>query len=168
MITNYLPKFKVLEPNNLTGLRNGHVLAQMEAAETLASITVGGARFIQNGTIASLDADGKVGNYVAGTQPFVIFNEEIGYILQDPKYYATQVGVECPRAIALYVGDTITTDNVSGTIDTAKYAKVVDGVITLQTAADTNSMFIAKPTTLADGAKAVELLFYRTPASASV
>ena len=165
MITNYLPKFKVLEPNNLTGLRNGHMLAQMEAAESLASVTIGDARFIQNGVIASLDADGKVGNYIAGTQPFVVYNEEIGYVLPDHKYYATPVGEECPRAIALYVGDTITTNNVDGTIATAKYAKVVNGVITLQTTADANSMFIAKPATLADGTAAVELLCYRIPAS---
>ena len=165
MITNYLPKFKVLEPNNLTGLRNGHMLAQMPAADTLASVTVGETRFVENGVIASLDADGKVGNYVAGTQPFVTFNEEISYILPGACYYATPVDEEYPRAIALYVGDTITTNNVSGDIATAKYAKVVDGVITLQTAADANSMFIAKASTLPDGTAAAELLCYRVPAS---
>ena len=165
MITKYLPEFKVLEPNNLTGLRCGHVLAQMPAAETLASVTVGETRFIENGVIACLDAEGKVGNYVAGNQPFVIYNEELCSVLPGNKYYATAADEECPRGVALYVGDTVTTNNYAmGTaskLSDAKYAKVVDGILTLQTAADANSMFIATASTLADGTPAVEFTYYR-------
>lgn len=165
MITKYLPEFKVLEPNNLTGLRNGHVLAQMPAAEGLASVTVGTTRFVENGVIACLDAEGKVGNYVAGHQPFVVYNEELLTVIPGNKYYATPVDEEYPRGVALYVGDTVTTNNyalgTAGKLADAKYAKVVDGIVTLQTAADNATMFIATPSTLADGTPAVELTYYK-------
>ena len=52
MITKYLPKFKVVEVNNLTGLRNGHMLSQFAADESLAT-TVNGNKFIENGVIVT-------------------------------------------------------------------------------------------------------------------
>ena len=66
MITKYLPTFKVVEVNNLTGLRNGHILSQFVADEALAT-TIGDNKFIENGVIVSLGKDGKIVPYANGT-----------------------------------------------------------------------------------------------------
>lgn len=169
MLTSYLPKFKVLEPNNLTGLRNGHMLAQTPAAASGLTVkTVGEHKFVENGTFVALSATGEVKNYATGdAQLFVVFNEELNTVVPGHEYYATDVEEEYPRAIAMYIGDTVTTDNyaVGGASD-AKYAKIVNGVATLQDTADTDTAFIAKKATLANGNAAYELTLYRIPTTA--
>ncbi len=166
MITRLMPKFKVLEPSNLTGLRNGHVLAQMPVAADITVKTVGEHKFIENGLFVGLNAEGKITNLDDATskQVFVHFDEELSTILDAACYYATPVEESEEtyiRAVAMYVGDTVVTDNYAGELTTAKYAKVVDGVATLQTAADESSLFIAKATTLPTGEAAVELMLYK-------
>ena len=166
MIMSFLPTFKVFEMNNLTGLRNGHILANMAAdLDHIAKVTVGGNQYIENGIILGLDADGTVSNYdpAKHDMPFVHFTEELLTYFQELRLYAEPVvdGVVYPRCVGLYVGDTFTTNNYTGTVEGAKYAKVVDGVLTLQSAADANTMFKATASTLPDGSDAFEFGYYR-------
>lgn len=170
MITNYLPKFKVFEVNNLTGLRSGHMLAQTKADAAIATKTVGDYEFIENGIIVGLSATNTVENFDATkhSQMFVHYTEELNTVLPDLEYFAVPVEEEgtYPRCIALYVGDTFTTNNYTGTYEGAKYAKVTNGVLELQAAADADSAFIATPTTMPNGAQGVEFTYYRFPAAA--
>lgn len=166
MIRGFLPTFKVFEVNNLTGLRNGHMLAQMKAdVANIAKVTAGNSEWVENGIIVGLDAAGTISNYdpAKHEQPFVHYTEEILTIFPELRLFACEIedGVVYPRAIALYVGDTFTTNNYTGEYETAKYAKVVDGVLNLQTEADGDTMFMATPTTMPDGEEGVEFQYYR-------
>lgn len=166
MIRGFLPTFKVFEVNNLTGLRNGHMLAQMKAdVANIAKVTAGNSDWVENGIIVGLDAAGTISNYdpAKHEQPFVHYTEEILSIFPELRLFACEIedGVVYPRAIALYVGDTFTTNNYTGEYETAKYAKVVDGVLNLQTEADGDTMFMATPTTMPDGEEGVEFQYYR-------
>lgn len=155
MITKFLPEFKVFEVNNLTGLRNGHIVAQMKADATI----VGDKEYVENGIIMGLNADGTLGAYDATKHavPFVHYTEEILTWIPELKYFAVPVedGVVYPRGIALYVGDSFTTNNCSGS---GAYAKVVAGVLTLQTEAE-GAMFKATASTLPSGEPAYEFLY---------
>lgn len=167
MITKFLPTFKVVEVNNLTGLRNGHVLAQFPAAATLTKKTIGTQDFYENGIFMSLGADGTLGNYNGVGFPILHYTEELNTVVNGLKYFATPSN-EFPRGIMMYIGDTITTNNVNGVIATATHAKLVDGVVTLQKEEDNASMFVATPTTLPDGSPAVSLLLYSLPSALDV
>ena len=163
MITKYLPEFKVMEVNNLTGLRSGHMLSQVKVDADIAK--TGEGKWIENGIIVGLNNDGTIGNYnkSAHKTMFVHYTEELLTFLPDLKYFAVPVeetGDTYIRAVALYTGDTFTTNNYKGESDNQTYvaAKVVDGVLTLQTAADADSEFIATKSTLPDGSKAYEFM----------
>lgn len=155
MITKFLPEFKVFEVNNLTGLRNGHIVAQMKADATI----VGDKEYVENGIIMGLNADGTLGAYDSTKHavPFVHYTEEILTWLPELKYFAVPVedGVVYPRGIALYVGDSFTTNNCSGS---GAYAKVVGGVLTLQSGAE-GAIFKATASTLPSGEPAYEFLY---------
>lgn len=172
MITKYLPKFKYMEVNNLTGLRSGHVLAQSKAAAGITKVTKGdNNKFIENGLIVGLGATGEVENFDATKHitMFVHYTEELNTVIDELQYFAVEAndGEEAyPRCIALYVGDTFTTTNYTGTYEGAKYAKVTSGVLELQSAADKDTAFIAVPTYMPNGDKAVEVTFYRMPTTA--
>ena len=62
--------------------------------------------------------------------------------------------------------DAFCTNNVAEEVEDAKYAKVVDGVLTLETAESDDSMFLVKDSTLPTGEKAYDFLFYRMPKNA--
>ena len=163
MIMSFLPRFKVFEMNNLTGLRNGHILANMKAdMENIAAVTVGTNKYIENGIILGLDAEGTVSNYDAAKHkvPFVHFTEELLTYFNELNLYAEPVvdGVVYPRCIGLYVGDTFTTDNYTGTLEGDGYAVVEDGVLKLQTAAE-GAMFKATASSLPNGDDAYEFLY---------
>lgn len=163
----YKPNFKVLEVNNLAGLRIGHVLAQNVAADDIAKVEVLGNDYIENGIIVGLGADGKIANYDATkhAQPFVHYTEELNTYLVGYDTFAVEIedGVAYPRCIGLYVGDTFTTDNVvAGAVTAADcYGKVVNGIINLQAAADTDTMFIVKKTTMPAGGVGYQCTYYR-------
>lgn len=158
MITKFLPEFKVFEVNNLTGLRNGHIAAQMKADATI----IGDKEYVENGIIMGLNADGTLGAYVKGTHaiPFVHYTEEILTWINELKYFACPVedGVVYPRGIALYVGDTFTTNNYTGTLEGDGYAIVDKGVLKLQAGAE-NAIFKATKSTLPTGELAYEFLY---------
>jgi len=164
MITRYLPTFKVFEVGSLTGLRAGHMLSQQPAAAGIAKVVKNGYSFIENGIIVGLNSDGTVGNYDKSkhTTAFVHFTEELNTFIDELKYYALpveEVGDTYPRCIALYTGDAFCTNNVAAEVEGAKFAKVVDGVLTLETTESEDSVFAVKESTLPTGEKAYDFLF---------
>lgn len=154
-ILNYLPAFKVLENRRSTGLVIGHVLSQFLADIEITTKTINGKKYIENGIIVGLSDDLTIGNFDLEKHsiPFIVFNEELNTFMAGLKYFAQEVEDETyPRAIGLYVGDVFVTNNYSGTLNaSAKYAKVVDGVLTLQTTADEYTMFTVAVDTLPTG-----------------
>ena len=179
-ILNYMPTFHVVEMNRSTGLVTGHVLSQYPAdvagANDLTIKAVAGTNgFIENGLIAGLNPDLTIGNYDATVhaQPFIIFTEELNTFMDALKYYALPLDaslVAYPRAVALYVGDVWTTDYFVGTGQGGIYAtgdnfaKVVDGKLTLQQAADADTLFAVELSTLpAAGEEAVRVTYIGKP-----
>ena len=162
-ILNYLPEFKVVEVNRLTGLTAGHVLSQFKNGDVTLK-NVNGNDFLENGLIVGLNKDLEIDNYDAAkhAQPFLVFNEELNTFMNGLKYYAEPVidGEVYPRAIGLYVGDIFTTNNyaVAGATD-PKYAKVVDGKLTLQDTADSATMFVVEESTLPTGGTAYKFTY---------
>jgi hypothetical protein len=157
-ILDYLPEFKIIEIRRSTGLVIGHVLSQNLADTGVTTEVFGDGEFIENGTIVGLSNNRKIDNFELEehNMPFVVFNEEINTFLNGLKYYAQEVETETyPRAIGLYPGDAFVTNNYSGVLGaTTKYAKVVDGVLTLQTSADDYTMFAVEQSTLPVGGAA--------------
>ena len=178
--------FKVLEVNNIAALRTGHMLSQVELPKTKF---LGRAEtYIQNGEIVFLDVDGKLAtrnnlgeSATDGTTdivnakdislqllPFIIFNEELMTgPYTDLKYFAEVFdadNVTYPRALALNVGDSFTTDNfeiLAGDVDDAAYATIgvaadakIGKLVTsnaLPTTAYRGPLFSVVKTTLPDG-----------------
>jgi hypothetical protein len=171
--------FKVLEVNNIAALRTGHMLSQVELPKTKF---LGRAEtYIQNGEIVFLDVDGKLATRnnlgelaTDGTTdivnakdislqllPFIIFNEELMTgPYTDLKYFAEVFdadNVAYPRALALNVGDSFTTNNYVGTYGTdIKYATINgDGKLAIAAALPTTAyrgpVFACVPGYLPDG-----------------
>lgn len=166
----FLPKFKIVEINNMASLRMGHVIAQNKAAADIASVSFDDnagnvVKFLENGIIVGLGQDGLIANYKPEdhAQPMLVFTEEL---IEGPLYsldqYAEVIGADgvYPRCLPLYLGDTFTTNNYKGTAADG-FAKVVDGYITIQAEADEATMFIAKKCLLPAGQTAVELQYYK-------
>jgi hypothetical protein len=168
--------FKVLEVNNMVALRNGHMLSQVALPKD--KFLGGSETYVQNGEIVFLDVDGKLatlnkfGTTDGSTaitnaadvkpqvQPFIIFNEELMTgPYTDLKYFAEVFDaddVAYPRALALYVGDSFTTNNYVGTYAGAKYATInTDGKLALASALPTTAyrgpLFAVVPGYLPDG-----------------
>ena len=168
--------FKVVEINNVVALRNGHMLSQIVLPKN--KFLGGSETTIQNGEILFLDVDGKLAtlNKVGTTdgstaitnaadvkpqlQPFIIFNEELMTgPYTDLKYFAEVFdadNVAYPRALALNVGDSFTTNNYVGTYSGAAYATINgDGKLALATALPTTAyrgpVFACVPGYLPDG-----------------
>lgn len=155
-ILNYLPEFKVIEINRSTGLVMGHILSQFVDGTTLTLTTKNDLKFIENGIIVGLSNDLTIENFDATkhAQPFVVFNEEINTFVKGLKYYAEvqdSNGDFYPRSLALYMGDTFTTNNYLGILENATAAKITDGVLVLQRYLDDDSIFTVKPATLPTG-----------------
>jgi hypothetical protein len=174
--------FKVLEVNNIAALRNGHMLSQIVLPKN--KFLGGSEAYIQNGEIVFLDVDGKLAtlNKVGTTdgstaivnaadvkpqlQPFIIFNEELMTgPYTDLKYFAEVFdadNVAYPRALALNVGDSFTTDNYvvgAGTQANGAYATINgNGKLStsnvLPTTAYRGPLFAVATTTLPDGSTA--------------
>ena len=159
MITKYLPEFKVFEVGSLTGLRVGHVVSQQPAAASIAKKAVGDNNFIENGIIMGLNVDGELANWTEGVM-FVHYTEELNTFIDELKYFAVPVEDKTyPRGIALYAGDSFCTNNVAAEVEGAKYAKVVNGILNLQTVADDDTHFSVKESTLPTGEKAYDFVY---------
>lgn len=181
-ILNYLPTFKVVEPNRLAGLNAGHVISQFPLFDTSALINThsSGVRFLENGFIVGLGADLTVDGYdpAKHSEPFLLFVEEINTFMDGLKYYATEEdpdGDIYPRGIGLRVGDAFTTNNYALDNDTndnqfnapldaasANFARVIDGVLILQDIATENTLFVTELSTLPDGTEAVKFTYVGT------
>ena len=85
------------------------------------------------------------------------------------KYFAEPVEDETyVRAVALYVGYVWTTNNFVGTWAQGAYndeafAKVTNGVITLQAVADEDTLFAVEESTLPTGDEAVRVTYIGKP-----
>jgi len=162
-VKNLKPEFKIVENNNLSGLRMGHILAQFPAnVGDIAHTTWGAQDVLENGIIVGLDADGTIKNYVDG-KAFLVFGEELldgNHVGLDQYGEAFEDDIVYPRAVALNAGDTFTTNNVDVGAVTATncFAAVVAGVLTLQVA-ETGAQFIAKKTTLPTGVVGYKMTF---------
>ena len=168
MITRYLPKFKVFEVGSLTGLRAGHVVSQLPANVDSIAVKVvdeeNNVKFIENGIIMGLNADGQLVNWTKGTM-FVHYTEELNTFVDELQYFAVpveEVGDTYPRGIALYAGDSFCTNNYTyaeSVNDTnAKYAKVVNGVLQLQSS-NSGAQFKATKSTLPTGEVAYDFVY---------
>ena len=178
-ILNYLPSFKVVEPNKLAAFHTGQVLSQNVYGGEAAT-TVGTVDFLENGLILGLDSDLQIGDYTAEhitseetvaashKQPVLHFTEELNTFLDGNKRFAVEEDADgeiYPRALALYVGDVFTTDNydLNGkTLANVEFATVVGGKITLQEAegeGDSVSIFAAEASTTPLGTDAVKVTY---------
>lgn len=170
-ILKLLPEFKVVEMNRSTGLTAGHVVSQfvLNPASTLINKVNEGAEnefhVIENGFIVGLDRDLIVDKYNSSThgQPFLVFTEELNRLFSGLKWYATEEDADgdiYPRLVALYVGDAFTTNNYDEDSTTdPKFAKVVNGVLTLQDSGDSDTMFAVEESTLPDGSDAMRFIY---------
>lgn len=117
-VVKFLPTFKQIEPENLYGLTMGYVVAQTPAKLSsdgaLPTVDVNGVKFIENGIICALSADGK--SVIAATgkerQLFIHFTEELNTIVPGREYFALEVqdGEAYPRLVALVPGSVWTTN----------------------------------------------------------
>lgn len=163
----------VVEANNLTGLRNGHMVAQAAFDNSTAKLEK-----LENGVILKLNANNElelfestVSEAVSYAGALLHYSEEHMKFLDSASLDMfnvpldkTNVKKSYPRAIALYEGDTFTTDNADITGDFgADYADVtvVGGVLTVA-AAGTKAVGngpIAKKATLPNGKAAIEVVW---------
>lgn len=150
----------VVEANNLTGLRNGHMVAQA------AFVKPSGATKLENGVILQLNhqnklelADGTAGALLHYSEEHMKFLDSASL---DMFFLPLEEGKEVyPRAIALYEGDTFTTDKYDGTPSGDYHAvSVVDGVLTVGAVATAETEGpIAKKATLPNGKDAIEVVW---------
>lgn len=167
-----LPEFKVLEPNLLVSLRNGHMLAQTPT--TAVTKTVNDSSFVENGYVYYLDTvEGELelvapsdATDMSKQTPFLIYTEELfDGISNELKHFATEADsddVAYVRALALYVGDVFTTNNIDNVAD-GMYYLADDGSFTNSEPTDyTGPVFHGVSSYLPDGTtEAVELTFVR-------
>lgn len=166
-ITSLFPTHKVVEINLSTGLRTGHMLAQHAYKDAVNAYLDNGCFFRMSKAAADevvlADNANAIGPY------FLHYTEELltNGIVDAYKYFAVELedGVCYPRCIALYAGDTFTTDNYTGTLSGCKFAIVgTNGVVELKSSLPTTisggytgPLFQAVASTLPDGSAAVQL-----------
>lgn len=157
MIRDYLPTFHQVEPALLKGLYAGAIIAQRPVKHSsgtygVDTVTFGTTKFIENGILCGLDKDGYVVNWDDGMTKEVAlhFTDELPEILEAKNTFAVKANGDETylRLVILTMGDEFITDKFK--VDGAaapKYARIVDGVITLQDAFDKDNE--AVPNTLA-------------------
>lgn len=119
---NYLPTFHFIEPNNLKGLINGDVVAQLAVktgSTLLKEVGPVGQEYkvFENGHMCSISKDG-IDIWEAGKPLFISFTDPLYTLdgLTDPKNYAPIVSYhdgsygEFPRLVRLHPGDEWTSD----------------------------------------------------------
>ncbi len=168
-IINFLPEFKVVEPNRLTGLVMGHVVSQFPLNPAFAGIIHDYEYdMVENGFILGLGSELEVDEYDPSrhAQPFLLFTEELNTFFSGLKWYATgadeQEGFIYPRLVGLYTGDSFTTNNFAGTYTNQKFAKVIDGQLSLQSIINEDTIFAVEESTLPTGDLALKFTYIRT------
>jgi hypothetical protein len=165
-IINFLPEFKIVEPNRLTGLVMGHVVSQFPLDPAFDGIIKDYEYdMVENGFILGLGKDLEVDAYDPAIHghAFLLFTEELNTFFSGLKWYATgadeQEGIIYPRLVGLYPGDAFTTNNFEGTYTNQKFAKVVDGQLSLQAVSNDQTMFAVEESTLPTGELALRFTF---------
>lgn len=172
-IINFLPEFKVVEINRSTGLVMGHVVAQFPLDPGFPNI-IDSYEYdlVENGFILGLGKDLEVEGYDVADhgQAFLLYTEELNTFFHGLRHYANSAdeedGLIYPRLIALYIGDVFTTNNYAGTYNTQKFAKVVDGVLTLQATVNAGTLFAVEESTLPTGDLGLRFTFLGKSGSA--
>lgn len=166
---NFLKKLgghKVVEDNNLNGIRQGHMLAQFPF-DTVKNTQFGEG--LDNGFILSVTNDLKLTLHAgeANVPAYLHYSEEYITFLDSASLDMFTLDVAegaIPRAIKLMPGDVFTTDNFSGLSydemdeDTVYGGSIVEGVITVKTVADTDIILIEK-SILPSGKEAVKVFW---------
>ena len=162
-ILNLFTPHKVVEINLSTGLRTGHMLAQHAYKDAVNS-------FVDNGNFfrmskAAVDEVVLADNANAVGPYFLHYTEELFTtgLVDSFKYFTDEIvdGVCYPRCIALYAGDTFTTDNYTGTLtgDSGFATVSTNGVLAVVDSYPANPVgpvFQAVKSTLPDGSAAVQ------------
>lgn len=174
MYTSLFPRFKVVEINRSTALTAGHVIAQYPAKASDVNYTeVKGydnngdgitIKVLENGGIVGMGKEANIINYEPAkcSQPCLVMNDELPTSpLEGLDQYCEifENDVVYPRVLPLYVGDSFTTNNYKGTEEDAVAAKVEDGKLVLQQAADADTLFVASKSTLPAGQKAFHFVY---------
>lgn len=102
-----LSTFDYIEPNNLKGLQPGFVVAQMPVAETASALVknVNGVKFMENGTICAISAQGIVAPTAETKNLFICYSEPLNTMFNENKFYAVNLKEEYPRLVQLIPGD---------------------------------------------------------------
>ena len=167
---NSLTVHKIVEPNKLTGLRTGHIVAQAPYRQVAAET------YLDNGNILFLDTAAELvladATGAQLKQPFLHYTEELmnGPVL-GTKYFTVDLdetldedAVCYPRAIALYEGDEFTTNNYETALTLASGTKyfgvigannILEVLAAVPTTAYEGPLFVAEKDTLAAGEAAV-------------
>ncbi len=136
--TAFIKTFHQVEPQLLRGLVAGLIIAERPVAYDadsgaygVATVAVDGHKFIENGIICSLDAEGKIVNYVSGKAAFIHYDEELNADFDAKNMFAVEAEGENTyiRLIQLFPGDEFMTDNVAGDLVAGTVYGVKDGVI---------------------------------------
>lgn len=150
---------KVVEMNQSTGLRTGHMVTQTR-------LDVAAGESFDNGFILALDVTKDALKLATGNESrvFIHFTEEYQPIMKvGLKYFSVPLMEDAdknkycyPRAIALYENDAWTTDNFTGDFaadGATTWAEVENGILALKSAKPEagKHVFLAKKTTLPDG-----------------
>lgn len=124
-----LPKFDYIEPNNLKGLQPGFVVSQMPVASTATTIvkTVNSVKFMENGTICDISADGIVAPTASSKNLFICYSEPLNTILDGDEYFAVNLDEEHPRLVQLIPGDEwMSTKELTLTTGSALNGRIVE------------------------------------------
>ena len=159
----------VVEANNLTGLRNGHMVAQAAFDNSTA------LEKLENGVILKLNANNELELFESGAGEDVSYAGALLHYSEEHMKFLDSASLDMfnvpldtenkkksyPRAIALYEGDTFTTDKFDGKIKTDGYedVTVVAGVLTVSGLKATGKGPIAKKATLPSGKEAIEVVW---------
>ena len=106
-IYDLLPKFGYIEPNNLKGLQPGFVVAQMPVAESATATLThkGEGKYMENGTICAISADGIIAPTAESKALFICYSEPLNTIVNSDQFYAVDLKAEHPRLVQLIPGD---------------------------------------------------------------
>lgn len=124
MYEKFLPAFHAVEINLSLGHRIGHAISQdpVDGVADLVTTVKNGKNsynFLENGKVLGYNKDAHLEAYKEG-RPFLLYNDELptgpfDSLDQYAQYVEDTSKPVYTRAIALYEGDTFTTDNVVGT-----------------------------------------------------
>ncbi len=106
-----LPVFKHMEPTLLKGLNAGFVLNYNLVDEDLYGIvTKDGDKYLENGYLGCLNAEGKIGAAVVGKPLFVHYTEPLVSLGGDENYAVNLTEGEIVRMVQLFPGDEFITN----------------------------------------------------------